>query len=498
MPSAKTQLTLHARQPTAAEMDGLADWIVVHPAGEDAGNQRNSAYEQTLLERRRRQRKTEADKEPFTTDLPNAVGSRVAFAVIKPDIPEFELLTLARKLAGVAIQNKAGAIGVAITGFNTRQRERITEALWIAILAGGAEMPAFKREPESHSSIRSVDIYGVKAAHGFQRARAEAEGNALARHLSVLPPNKLTPTDYVRKVRPMARRHGWRMDFYDTAWLRRKGAGAFLAVVQGSPVDDAGILRLRYVPAGGRAGAALVLVGKGVCYDTGGTNLKPARYMYGMHGDMQGSAVALGILYALSELRVRYPVDCWLALAMNHVGPKAYKPNDVVTAADGTSIEVVHTDAEGRMLLADTLILALRQKPRLILDFATLTSDCRRALGTAYSGVFTNRGAWLQMLIETGRRSGERVWPFPMDEDFDEALESDIADIKQCPVEDEADHILAACFLKRFVGDAVPWIHMDLASGIRKTGLAHVPTGMTGFGVRYTLSLLLDAKILEK
>ena len=150
---------------------------------------------------------------------------------------------------------------------------------------------------------------------------------------------------------------------YDEAALKKKKAGAFLAVAQGSPKRDAGIVRLRYAPPKAR-GKTLCLIGKGICYDTGGTNLKPANYMFGMHEDMQGSAVALGALLALSQLDFGRPVECWLALAMNHIGPNAYKPNDVVTAADGSTIEVVHTDAEGRMILADTLALAARGKAR--------------------------------------------------------------------------------------------------------------------------------------
>jgi leucyl aminopeptidase len=233
-------------------------------------------------------------------------------------------------------------------------------------------------------------------------------------------------------------------------------------------------------------------VGKGICYDTGGTNLKPAKFMYGMHEDMQGSSVALGTLLALTRMKVKYPVDCWLALAMNHIGPKAYKPNDVVIASDGTSIEVVHTDAEGRMVLADTLVFASSQKPALIVDYATLTGACVYSLGTAYSGVFTNREKFIPKLIKAGQDSGERVWPFPMDEDYEEALKSEIADIKQCAMEGNADHILAARFLRRFIKNDVPWVHIDLSSGRNKGGLAHVPTDTTGFGVRYTLNLLFD------
>ena len=279
--------------------------------------------------------------------------------------------------------------------------------------------------------------------------------------------------------------------------MKQKKAGAFLAVAQGSPVADAGIVHLRYTPARKSATRpGIALVGKGICFDTGGTNLKPAKFMYGMHEDMQGSAVALGVLLALTRLKVDFPVECWLALAMNHIGPLAYKQNDVVTAADGTTIEVIHTDAEGRMVLADTLIFASEQKPSLLIDYATLTGACVYSVGTAYSGVFTNQESAIGKLIKAGQDSGERVWPFPLDEDYDEALKSDIADIKQCAQEGNADHILAARFLQRFVKHDTPWVHMDLSSSKHKGGLAHIPTETTGFGIRYTLNLLFENKIV--
>jgi leucyl aminopeptidase len=418
---------------------------------------------------------------------------------VRQDTSTFELLTLARKLVAVSTKRKAESLGVAVVGFAAADRERLAEAILSAAYAAAARMPNFKRKPDRFAGPKRIEFHGVKPAHGFRRTRAEAEGNALARHLSLLPSNRLTPTAYVKILREMAAKHGWKFEFLDMKALARQKAGAFLAVAQGSPVPDAGIACLRYTPprrARGAKSGTLALVGKGICYDTGGVNLKTQRHMYGMHGDMQGSAVALGALLALTELGFPQPIECWLALAMNHVGPDAYKPDDVVIAADGTSIEVVHTDAEGRMVLADTLVLASRRKPRLIIDFATLTGACVYALGTSYSGVFSNRDGLLAALVDAGRSSGERVWPLPLDEDYDKPLESDIADVRQCAVEGEADHILATKFLQRFVGKGIDWIHVDLAASRHKGGLAHVPTDMTGFGVRWALSLLLDGGIV--
>jgi len=240
-------------------------------------------------------------------------------------------------------------------------------------------------------------------------------------------------------------------------------------------------------------------VGKGICFDTGGHNLKPAKHMMGMHEDMAGSAVALGTLLALTELKVNFQVDCWLAIAQHMISPTAYKQNDLVTALNGTTIEIVHTDAEGRMVLVDTLALASKAKPGMIIDYATLTGTCVYALGTRYSGAFTNRSTLLNTIIDAGVASGERVWPFPTDADYDKLVESDIADVKQCSLEGDADHILAAQFLNRFVDEKIPWVHLDLASASNKGGVAHIPTATatTGFGVRYRLELLLEQQVMK-
>jgi len=483
------------RLPTKKRMDDRPHWIVILPYPFETSNLGKIPYASVLIKRREQSGRQEADSEPLTTDLPNAIGSRVTYACLGSGIEAFKLLTLARKLVAVHYQHKANDIGIAISGFDTVETERIAEAIISAACAAYAEMPGYKSKKDKPLVLKKLELYGLKTRHGFKRALAEANGNAMARYLSMLPSNKLTPSDYLKHVRKLAKEYRWKLEFYDIAALKRKKAGAFLAVVQGSPTQDAGIVRLQYQPGTTSRRGKVVLVGKGICYDTGGTNLKPANHMFGMHEDMQGSAVALGAFMALTRLKVNFPVECWLALAMNHIGPKAYKPNDVITASDGTSIEIVHTDAEGRMVLADTLAMASKTKPKLLIDYATLTGACIYSLGTAYSGVFTNKDEYIPTLIEAGKDSGERVWPFPMDEDYDKALQSKIADIKQCSLESGSDHIHAARFLQRFVKGGIPWIHIDLSSSNRKGGLAHIPTDTTGFGIRYTLNLLLDKKI---
>jgi leucyl aminopeptidase len=212
--------------------------------------------------------------------------------------------------------------------------------------------------------------------------------------------------------------------------------------------------------------------------------------MLDMHMDMQGSAVALGTAIELARDAVPFAFDVWMAVTENRISATAYKSQDVVTAANGTSIQVIHTDAEGRMALADTLSLAARSHPALIIDYATLTGTCISALTTRYSGVFSNRAGAVRDLLAAAAASGERIWPFPLDDDFDEPLKSDVADVKQCAVEGAGDHIFAARFLKRFVPDTIGWVHLDLSAGQHKGGLGPIPTEITGFGVAYTLALL--------
>ena len=208
-------------------------------------------------------------------------------------------------------------------------------------------------------------------------------------------------------------------------------------------------------------------------------------------------AVALGTLLALSDLDVPFTVDCWLAITENRTGPTAYKSQDLVTALNGKTIQTIHTDAEGRMALADTLTLASRESPGVMIDYATLTGSCIDAITTRYAGVFTNRADWHPRLKRTGRSAGERVWPFPIGDEFLEDLKSPVADLMQCTVKGTGDHIYAASFLSEFVENDTPWIHVDLSAGEHEDGLAHIPTKVTGFGVRLTLALLLDEKIGE-
>jgi leucyl aminopeptidase len=406
-------------------------------------------------------------------------------------VEAFALLRFAGEAIADALANRPRSLGILVSGFDPDEANAVRQALLLAAGAHSFRLPDYRKEKKRESQLQQVRLLGLAERLDLARTLAEIEAANLVRWLTALPPNRLTAASYRDVLAQLAEHHDWSMRFLDTAALKNLGAGAFLAVAQGNATRDAGIAHLSYRPRK-QTQPDVALVGKGVIFDTGGTNLKSFAHMKDMHQDMCGSAVALGVLLAITRLKLPISVDCWLALTENRISAAAYKPRDVVTAANGLTIEVLHTDAEGRMALADTLVLAGREKPALMVDYATLTGACIGALTERYSGVFTNRPALTPPVLAAGKQSGERIWPFPMDADFDEDIKSNVADILQCSAENAGDHILAARFLQRFVPKPTPWLHVDLSSAWRKQGLAHVPGGVTGFGVRLTLNLLLD------
>ncbi|HEX3915612.1 MAG TPA: leucyl aminopeptidase family protein [Steroidobacteraceae bacterium] len=410
-------------------------------------------------------------------------------ACVAGDAGTFERLQAAGKLARAALEGDPKSVLLWQQGCAPAAADATFNTIVAALEAAAFRLASFKSKPKARTRLAFIDLARRGKLQELDVTLATAAGNNLARWLTALPPNILDAGTYRRLLRQFAAQLAMGFKFYGEAQLKRLGAGAFLAVARGNGMRDAGIAHLSYRPRGGGA-PTLSLVGKGICFDSGGTNLKAHKSMLDMHTDMEGSAVALGSLYALHALRSSLPVDCWLAITENRLGPLAYKPQDVVRAANGTTIQVIHTDAEGRMVLADALCLASARKPRAIIDYATLTGACVSALTERYSGAFTNRPEARALIESAGAGSGERVWCFPMDVDFDTDLESTIADVLQCTVDSKGDHILAARFLNRFVPNSIAWLHLDLAAGTRPGGLAHIATEITGFGVRYTLELL--------
>lgn len=430
--------------------------------------------------------------EPRSGDVrTSAIGTDGACVAVlgylDPQASAFERLSLAARMLAALDKRRPARIGCCALGPHPAAD---LDALLAAILSHGFPLPQWRSAPVRGTPLARIDLFD---AGGLDIARTLACAHAtnLVRWLTALPPNLLDAAGYRQIITRLAKRHRLRLRWYSHAQLVRMGAGAFAAVARANPDTSAGIAHLSM----GRARknrADVALVGKGIVFDTGGINLKAHRSMLDMHTDMSGSAVALASLIALSELRVPIAAEAWLAISENNIGPRAYRPQEVVRALNGTTIQVIHSDAEGRMVLADTLALASRSKPKLIVDFATLTGACVVALGERYSGVFSNDEQLAARAVHAGNASGERVWNFPMSRDYDEELDSAVADVVQCTPDSKADHILAARFLSRFVAARIPWLHVDLSSATRKGGLGAVGSEITGFGARFTLQLLLE------
>lgn len=423
---------------------------------------------------------------PLHADLPS--GGMASWVVLKAGQGTFDRHALLRKALQVLLDDEPSCLSIVVAA-DEPQRESFAEAAVYVANLNGAVLPSRKKKG-GRKPLARIELYGWKGAQRLERAMTLADANTLTRSLTVLPPNELTPANYREKIRNLASQQGWVLEEFDIKKLRKLGAGAFVAVAQGSEIEDAAIVHLTYAPK--KARKKIALVGKGICFDTGGHNLKPARYMHNMHEDMNGSAVALGILQAATALKLPLYIDCWLALAQNHISPRAYKQNDVVTALNGTTIEIMHTDAEGRMVLADTLTFASRAKPDLMIDFATLTGSMITALGTRMSGIIGNRPELLCKALGAGTRAGERLCAFPFEADYDDELDSKVADIKQCTLDSDADHMLAARFLSKFIENDTAWLHVDLSACNCKGGLGAVGTDVTGFGVGWGVQMLED------
>jgi leucyl aminopeptidase len=486
-------ITQQTGRITSRDMDRVDQLLLIVPPKQDAALWRKIPQGSRIkdLVRTRAAQSVPAG----TTRLNNRRQTRIVLAIAPKNADTFEQLTFARKIVATTSEEKPGAVGILVIGFDDATQKEIVLTVTAAALAAAFVMPEFKSKA-TPSPMRSIRIFGLKDRVDLSRTVAEASGNNLVRWLTAMPSNKLDAAAYIELTKELAGENGWQFRKYGIRELQKLGAGAFLAVAQGNDNESAAILHIKYRPGKKTANAAVSLVGKGIIFDTGGTNLKPFNSMLDMHIDMGGSAVALSTLKTISDLGLPFAVDCWLAITENRSGPNAYKSQDILTAANGKTIQTIHTDAEGRLVLADTLVLASREKPALIIDYATLTGACITGISDRFSGVFSNRAKLHPILKRAGRKSGERVWPFPIGDEFVAGLKSEIADLVQCRASGSGDHIYAASFLGEFVDKKIPWVHVDLSACTHKGGLAHVPSNVTGFGVRFTMNLLLDQKIL--
>ncbi len=309
----------------------------------------------------------------------------------------------------------------------------------------------------------------------------------LTRRLINEPPSIMTPIRFAQEATELAQQYGLDIDVWDQERLEKESCGALLAVARGS-AHPPRLVTLKYRGTPDES-ESLGLVGKGVTFDSGGYSLKPSEAMKTMKCDMGGAATVLGTIIAIARLKLPVSVTGYMGLVENMVSGNAYKLGDVLTARNGTTIEVHNTDAEGRLVLADTLDVAVRQGITHLVDLATLTGACLVALGMDVTGIMTNNQAWCDELMAAGRETGELLWQLPMFELYDQQIMSDVADIKNVGEGRWGGAITAAKFLEQFVADR-PWIHCDIAGpAFAEKPKAWLDAGGTGAMLRTLVEL---------
>jgi len=437
-------------------------------------------------------------------------GKRDETAVVYPSGPTARVLLVGlgkvedidrsaiRRAAAVAAK-RARAIGVPRAAFHLppESRGRVSASEAGQLIAEGLEQGMWqytemKRRDEDSKKpqLERMDILATDAVNelreGHRVGAAIGAGHAFARGIQVLPGNICTPSYLAKTARELAQRHGFEVTILDKAAIVREKMGALLSVAQGS-AEEPRFIVLEYKGAGG---APVVLIGKGVTFDTGGISIKPAQNMEDMKYDMSGAAAVLGTFEALGRLKPKVHVVGLIPSTENMPSGTAVKPGDVITSHLGKTIEVINTDAEGRLILCDALSYARRYQPAAVIDIATLTGAIVVALGHTAAGVMGSDEKLVEEVRAAGEKAGERAWPLPLWEDYRDLMKSDIADVKNAGGR-PAGSISAGWFLREFV-DGFPWAHLDIAGTAYsdRDDPARVK-GPTGMGVRLFTEFVL-------
>ena len=375
------------------------------------------------------------------------------------------------------------------------------EAVQNAVQAGITsqfELDKYKTKDKNNKAVTKMVVCVDGASNGELKtgiARGIAVGDSMnfTRDLANEPPNILTPTEMANRASKMAKEVGLKVEVLDEARMKKMGMGSLLSVSIGSD-QPAKLIVIRYTPAKNTSknGDLLALVGKGITFDTGGISLKPGEGMDAMKYDMSGGATVIGTMRAIALLKPTVPVLGVIAAVENMPDGKASRPSDVVTASNGKTIEILNTDAEGRLILADAVAYAENQGATRIVDMATLTGAVIVALGDVNTGVMGNDQGLVDEIIETGKEAGECFWQLPLGAEYSKQIRSDIADIKNIGPRGKAGTIMGAVFIQEFV-DKAKWAHLDIAGTAWSDAVRpHQAKGPTGVAIR-TLIKMIEA-----
>ena len=371
----------------------------------------------------------------------------------------------------------------------------VAESAAVGFVTGQFELDKYKTQDKKDKSVNKlvVCVDGASKAdveEGLRRGEAIGESMNFTRDLANEPPNILTPSEMAGRAQKMAKEVGLKYEVLDEAKMEKLGMGSLLSVSKGSE-EPAKLIVLRYTPAkSSGAKGLLALVGKGITFDTGGISLKPGEGMDAMKYDMSGGATVLGTMRAIALLKPSVPVLGIVAAVENMPDGKASRPSDVVTASNGKTIEILNTDAEGRLILADAVAYAEKQGATSIVDMATLTGAVIIALGDQNTGIMGNDQELVDRIIALGKENGEGFWQLPVSKEYSKQIKSDIADIKNIGPRGKAGTIMGAVFIQEFV-DKAKWAHLDIAGTAWSDAVRpHQAKGPTGVAVRTLVSLV--------
>lgn len=431
--------------------------------------------------------------------------------VFAPEVTALSLLVVGTgaKPDAAALRDAVGSAIRGLTGFDTvAVAAPLADAGAAAVLAegaalGGYRFDSYKTKPGKVRASRVI-VHSADALDDAQleRVRATADAMALVKDLVSIPAEWLGPADLAARAQSAVADLPVDVEILDENALREGGYGGILGVGQGSDRPPR-LVKLTYSPDG--AARHVALVGKGITFDTGGLSLKPPAGMVGMKYDMCGAATALAVLRAVATIGAPVAVTAWLCVADNMPSGRATRPGDVVRIADGTTVEVLNTDAEGRVVLADGLVAASRERPDLIVDVATLTGAIVVALGNRYTGVMGDDAAVAEYLAASAA-TDELAWQLPLPAHMVDELDSPIADLQNAKIGDPAGgSLFAGLFLQHFVGrvsdepDAprIPWVHLDIAGSgtLKGAGYGFTDKGPTGATVRSLIQLLAGSAV---
>ncbi len=436
------------------------------------------------------------EKQAVTMHAHRQLGSRHLIVAGLGKSPSLDAVRKGSAVAGQRAKTLgAQSIALVLPAALLSSAALAAQAVVEGVVLGTYQFVKYKKAPEKKRSLALVTIIAPAARRrrvheGIHRGQLFVQATVFARDMVNEPASHMPPREIAAAAKKIAREHPpLKLKVYDAKAIAKLGMGAVLGVAKGSD-EPPYFLHLAYTPR--RAKQSIAFVGKGITFDSGGLNLKPGKHIENMKFDMAGAAGLLGVMSVLPSLKPRVAVHALIPVAENMPSGKALRPGDIVKTMDGKTVEVINTDAEGRLVLADAMVYATRLKPDVLIDVATLTGACLVALGEEIAGAMGRGRGVFKALFKAAEQSGEKFWELPLADEYKFLIESDIADLKNTSRSPYGGVIEGGLFLREFAGKT-PWVHLDIAgpAWAERDANPYLPKGATGFSVRTLLHYLL-------